>query len=171
MEITNTTNYDTRYLRRLFMACEKYASFWKMCTKDDSKYRTITIMYKKGFGVHGLAWINSHDIIMKLPKNPNNSCQAQSICRVYIHEIEHNSGKQHRQMAKCSKRKIDFWPDEETPRREPKEKPKINIIEKREAKARVSLKIWQTKLKRAKTGVKKYQAKVRYYEKRKAASN
>ncbi len=159
MEIENKTNYDIRYLRRLFMACEKFASFWKMCGPDDYKFRKIKIVTARCSRCSGYAWYDTYSIVLKLPKNSTGNI-TKRIAGIYIHEVEHNSGKHHKDMAKWHLRPVDFWPDEPLPLKVIKIKPKINIVEKRETKARASLKAWQTKLKRAKTGVKKYQAKV-----------
>ncbi len=170
MEIENKTNYDTRYLRRLFKACEKYTSFWKMSNLVDYKFRKVKVIYARCGRTSGYAGYNTYSIVLKIPKDTTRNI-THNIAQIYIHEVEHNSGKHHKNMAKWYLRPIDFWPNESLPLKVIKIKPKINIVEKREAKAKASLKAWQTKLKRAKTGVKKYQAKVRYYKKRKAASN
>lgn len=49
-------------------------------------------------------------------------------------------------------------------------KVKPNIVEMRATKAQAKLDEWERKAKRAKTFIKKYQRKVRYYQRKMAAS-
>ncbi len=171
MKIKNETQYDTRYLRRLFMACEKYAIFWKMCGPHSHKSRSIRVIKCKGQNVHGLAWYRTHSLVMKLPINPSKPISARKVAGVYIHEVEHNSGKHHREMADWWKRPIDFWPDEAVPMKVQKAKPKISAAAKRETQARKNLAAWQVKLARAKSFERKWRTKVRYYDRKAAAAN
>lgn len=73
-------------------------------------------------------------------------------------------------MTSAYKIDVSWWPDELVPVKQVVVKPKPNIIEVRAAKAQKKLDEWLRKTKRAKTLVKKYQRKVKYYEKKAAAS-
>jgi hypothetical protein len=161
MKITNKTQYDTRYLRRLFLACENHEG-------TNPKRRHVCVQPKSGGGVGGYAWYNSHSVVMKLS---GVKADARDVAQVYIHEVGHNLGLRHKDMAACKDIQIDFWPDEAVPLKAAKPtKPKPSIVEQRAAKAEAKLTEWTKKLNRAKTYVKKYQRKVRYYQKRRAAN-
>ncbi len=188
MRIENTTKYDTIYLRRLFLACEKHC-FNIYLRHGNSQRRRVTIMSHNTGWIGGWAWFNSYSVTIKLPANYTgkkripkwaskeyrNKCAkiqplpARRVAQVYLHELAHNFGLIHKQMIPATKIDVSWWPDESVPLKILKEKPKVNLIEMRAAKAQKKLDEWQTKLKRARTGVKKYQTKVRYYEKKTAA--
>ena len=162
MIVKNETNYDTRYLRRLFIACEKHEG----CRITNKKMRGRWVKIKKSRNrTSGYAWLNSTSIVMKLPPN----AKAIVVAQVYIHELGHNLGLRHNEMPPCDF-VIDFWPDELIPLKKVKAIQKRNIIEVRAEKAQKKLNEWTRKLNRAKTYVKKYQVKVRYYEKKQAAT-
>jgi len=159
MKITNKTNYDTNFLRKLFIAIEKHDG-------TNHKYREVEILKTSRKCVHGKAWYNSRYVNMYLP----NDVTSQQIARVYIHEVGHNLGLTHVEMVAIGSIDVSWLPDEMVPLKKPKlEKPKPNIIEVRTAKAQKKLKEWTRKEKRAKTFVKKYRQKVKYYEKKMAA--
>ena len=160
MKVINKTNYDTRYLRSLFIKCERHEG-------TNPKYREVTVYESKRRRVHGRAWIRSRYIDMYLPAEAN----IRSIARVYIHEVGHNLGLRHSQMIDINLIDTLWLPDETVPHKPIKtQKPKLNIVEIRATKAQKKLDEWNKKLSRAKIYVKKYQKKVKYYEKRKAAS-
>lgn len=185
MKIDNQTQYDTRYLRKLFIACEKKAG-------TNPKHRCVKVVYCKTGYIKGYAWIHSCSVVMKLPKRytghrtlpkwlrdkpqyqeylKEKPLPSRKVAQVYLHEVDHNYGLHHIDMARSSSITIDFWPDESIPLKQIKEKPKVNIIEVRATKARRKLDEWRCKMNRAKTFVKKYQRKVNYYERKMAASD
>jgi len=163
MKIKNETNYDTRFLHRLFMACEKHEG-------TRGKGREVKVKKKRGGGVAGCAWLYSRIVTMKLPSYQPH---ARIVGQVYIHEVGHNLGLRHKDMPSCNF-DMSWLPDEldcELPLKPAKPpKPKLNIVEVRAAKAQKKLDDWTKKLKRAKTFVKKYRKRVRYYKKKRAAS-
>jgi len=166
MKITNKTDYDTQYLRQLFIACEKHEG-------TNHKYRKVEILNKKGGGVSGRAWIRSRYVNMYLPSYNRgmDSANAHSVAQVYIHEVGHNLGLRHKDMASVSSIDVSWLPNESTPLKKSKiGKPKPSIIEIRARRAQKKLDEWTKKLNRAKNLVKKYRTKVKYYEKKKAAS-
>ena len=177
MKVINKTNWDTKYLRSLFLECEKHI-FQTYLVHGERKDRHIIIKYKKGKYVAGYAWFHSNSIVMKLPRlistrygcKITNTINARSIARVYLHEVGHNIGLAHKQMGNIKNIDVSWCSDEIIPQKATKQKPKKNIIGERAVKAQKKLDEWTKKLNRAKTYVKKYQKKVRYYEKKMAAS-
>ena len=107
MKITNKTDYSTRHLRKIFLACEKNEG-------TDPKHRDVEVRYGCDSGGRGYAWYNSNSVVMKLPKmKKDGSCQAEihNVARVYIHEVGHNLNLKHREMMKWWLIPIDFIED------------------------------------------------------------
>ncbi len=163
MKVINNTNYDTRYLRSLFIKCEKHEG-------TNYKYRQVTIKSNSStWRIGGYAWYNSGSIVIKLPKKEAN---IRRIAQVYIHEVGHNLGLHHKDMPFSNAIDVSWLPlDVNAPfKKSEAQKPKPNIIEVRATKAQKKLDEWTKKMSRAKTFVKKYRTKVKYYEKKMAAS-
>jgi len=167
MKIKNKTDYNTQFLRRLFMVCEKHEG-------TEGKGRVVMVEKTWRAGIHGKAWYNSGFVTIYLPPGKYGP-HSSTLVQIYIHEVGHNLGLHHKDM-------IDWWsintswlPNDlncPIPLKVSKPpKPKPNIVEVRTAKAHKKLDEWEHKLSRAKTFVKKYRTKVRYYEKKMAASN
>jgi len=178
MKVINKTDYDTRYLRSLFIKCEKHEG-------TNHKYRNVKVIYAHTYWVGGYAWYNSRSVVMKLPKrrtikmtnyHPGDKkievgVSNQRIAQTYIHEVGHNLGLHHKDMPRSSTIDVSWLPDEFIPLKKSKAaKPKPNIVEVRAIKAQKKFDEWSKKLARAKTFVKKYRAKVKYYERKTAAS-
>lgn len=171
MQIENKTIYDTRYLRRLFIACEKHEG-------TDSRHRRVTIKYhRRQDGLaHGYAWLNSCSVVMTMPHpgNLNNrypvcTPSAHRVAKIYIHEVGHNMNLNHKEMDNLYSFAIDFWPDEQIPVKQIAAKPKPNIIEVRAGRAQVKLGKWIARERRAAKAVKKYRRQVNYYQTKMAA--
>ncbi len=177
MKVTNQTNYDTRYLRSLFTKCEKHEG-------TNYKYRNVKVIYSRSGRIGGYAWYNSHSVVMKLPKrqaiktinyytrkkgSEEHGAWSHSVAQVYIHEVGHNLGLHHKDMPSSETINISWLSNEICPLKKINPS-KPNIIEARAAKAQKKLNEWVKKLNRAKTYAKKYQKKVKYYEKKMAAS-
>jgi len=161
MKVINKTNYDTRYLRSLFIKCEKHEG-------TNHKYRQVKVIYHKTYWVGGYAWYNSHSVVMKLP---HDKCLTKSVAQTYLHEVGHNLGLHHKEMPSSGSIDVSWLPNETVPFKKLRPpKPKQSIIEVRTKHAQKKLEEWNKKLVRAKTFVRKYQRKVKYYEKKMVAS-
>lgn len=174
MKIDNKTDYSTRHLRKIFLACEKNEG-------TDPKPREIKVIYTRGGATSGYAWYNSNRVVIKLPrpkKQYNNLASIHRVARVYIHEVGHNLNLRHKEMIHwwdieidfLEAGRVDFKSVALTPKKEAvkkTQKPKKSAAEKNEEKARKKLAEWEKKLNRSKTFVKKYQKKVKYYDKKK----
>lgn len=110
MKVTNHTNYDTQYLRSLFIKCEKHEG-------TNYKYRQVEVLNKRGGGVSGRAWLNSRYINMYLPngRGPGFSPKSHSVAQVYIHEVGHNLGLRHKDMASVDLIDMSWLADELIP--------------------------------------------------------
>jgi len=179
MKLLNKTLYDGHYLRRLFLECEKHI-FAVYLKHAEEPGRQIVVEYHKGknnHGVRGHAWYHSRTIHIQLPRprkefgSTGLKVSARDVATTYLHEVGHNMGLRHKQMGKWWNIDTSWWPDEITPLKAIKQKPKQNIIEFRAAKAQRKLDEWKSKVKRANKLVKKYSDKVRYYEKKMSAFN
>jgi len=168
MKITNKTDYSTRQLRKIFMACEKNEG-------TNPKNRNIEVIYGRSKGVRGYAWYNSNSVVIKLPKmKKDNSNQANihQLARVYIHEVGHNLNLRHKEMMKWWLMPVDFLEEGKVEFKSVALGPKKEIVKKsavktREEKAKKKLAEWEKKFNRAKTFVAKYKKKVKYYNKKK----
>ena len=113
MKINNKTNYDTRYLRKLFLACEKRI-FQTYLIHGESKHRYIAVKTHRACRVGGYAWYNSKSIVITLPppvsihlgkiKTPN-TVSARRVAQVYLHEVGHNLGLKHKQQIRIVSKK------------------------------------------------------------------
>jgi len=178
VKVVNKTKWDTKYLKKLFLECEKHIFNTYLVHGEAKKDRHVTVKTHRTYWVGGYAWYHSHSIVIKIPPpvsvhlgniKTENAFSARRVAQVYLHEVGHNIGLMHKQMVPSSKIDVSWWPDENIPLKITKEKPKVNLIEVRAAKAQKKLDEWTKKLNRAKTFVKKYQGKVRYYEKKAVA--
>jgi hypothetical protein len=169
MRIQNKTHYDTKYLRRLFAACERHEGIKHIG-------RIVNVVRANRSWVSGYAYVHGISLTMRLPKD----ALTDSIARVYIHEVGHNQGLRHSDgMIDICKIDVDWLKEDKylgvdykeiVPQIEKKVKPKRNVTEKRAEIATKHLNEWQRKLKRAQTAVAKYKKQVHYYEKRMAAA-
>lgn len=171
MKIDNKTNYSTRHLRNIFLACERNEG-------TDPKHREVKVTYTQGGATVGYAWYNSNRVVIRLPrpkKQYDNLASIHRVARVYIHEVGHNLNLKHKEMMHWWDIEIDFLEAGRVefksvalkPKKEAVKKIKKSAVENNEEKARKKLAEWEKKMNRAKNLVKKYQKKVKYYDKKK----
>jgi len=141
MKITNKTEYSTRHLRKIFIACEKNEG-------TDYTKRQVEVRYKKGSKVAGYAWYNSYSVVIKLPK-PKYKTDIHQLAKVYIHEIGHNLNLRHKEMAHWWDISIDFLEPGDVELRTVAS-PKKSKAEINEEKVRKKLAEWENKFNRAK---------------------
>ena len=159
MKITNKTRYDGRYLRKLFLECER--------REGTTGRRDVQIIEIKGQNVYGRASLYRPWVLMKLPKNHDVS--ARTVAQVYIHEVGHNQSLRHKEMMKWWKIDVSWWPDENVPLKTQKEKPKRDLVLERSKKALAQFEKWDKIYRRAIKKRGHYKQKVNYYHKKLAA--
>lgn len=164
MKIQNTSDYDTRDLRRLFIACEKHAGIDYQC-------RRVKVRRSHSSRIHGRAWFHSGFVQMMLPSPKHGPLMRRRVAQIYIHEADHCLQLHHPEMIDYDQINVT-WLDDGPLRERPVRQPKLKrpLVERRAEHAAQKLADWQKKLRRAKTGVAKWQKKVRYYERRAAAA-
>jgi hypothetical protein len=185
MKIKNSTVWDTADLRRVFAAVLTQSN--KVEGNFPSKRLKIDVVYTKGGGYSGCAWLHTGRMTIRVPRPRAATSLALfgptevdvfSLAWLFEHELAHCRGFKHDQMG-C----LNNWPTAErrkemypcvagmkiglAPVKPAKPKPDAQAV--RHAAAVAQLMRWKTKAKRAATGVKKAQARVRYYERVAAA--
>ena len=90
MKITNETEYSTRDLRRIFLACENNEG-------TDPSFRNVKVVYNRINRISGYAWYNSNSVVIRLPKL-RYLTDIHVLAKVYIHEVGHNLNLRHREM-------------------------------------------------------------------------
>lgn len=172
MRITNETEWSTLDLRRLIVAA---------CRADgvDARRMTVVISTARGSGCSGLAWLNSHRMVLRLPAPAPgqlllDSATRSNLARVAMHELAHCRGITHAEMdpelRRCGDGVQVAWADgiKIAARERPKSAPR-NVVAERAEHAAKMLARAERRLKLARTIEKRWRAKVRYYERRAAA--
>jgi predicted Zn-dependent protease with MMP-like domain len=175
MKIKNETQWDTKDLKKLFTeVCKQMGETTK---------RTIEVkISKKRFGLshyHGLGSCSRNWVELRIP---DTHCIVGSdgrdqilelehpdsikIAQILIHEIGHNQGLVHKEMANCWDIDCD-WANQFIINKK-FEKPKIEINLKQQRYKLVIKRLTEkeTKMKRLIKQIKKLQAKKKYYEKK-----
>lgn len=167
--LRNETRYDTRSLRKLFLAGIKRNGLKIPGFARYNEYVALVQYSARAGIVSGQATVGGPQhigswMLLRLPRNPS-TASTRLISYVMDHEFGHNLGLRHRAMKRTWRDHEDwaaayplkFAPLKEKPHEDPKEKRRASI-EKR-------LKSWATKLKRAQTAIKKLTAQQRRYDK------
>jgi hypothetical protein len=172
MRIVNKTKWCTEDLRRVFVKCCEVRGV------DQSRY-VVEVVSARGRALHGLGSYTRPWVRMKVPPKFERfgavgevvevldhlpEWAMESLAKIFLHEVDHTLGLQHRDMADLWEFTVD-WVKEYSVGREPvKEKPKVDLVVKRSEHAQKMLARHQKVLKRTQTLVSKWKAKVRYYE-------
>lgn len=169
LRFANETDFDTRALRKLTLAClKRYAD-------NDRVWRVnVRVQRKNGLRV-GQAWINSGKWEVLIPQGTT-KISGRWFAHIAQHEIRHCQGvRGERDMAKwATMHESHFdWADAHDMRIKEKEiKAKVPLQQKRAEHAQRMLDKHERRLKAQQRIVRKWRDKVSYYEKvtaRKAA--
>lgn len=170
MSLTNNTRYDGRVLRRLIQWCIQYEG------AEGRAAKRVTVVYATR-GPSGAATVNGSWVKLRLGRG---SCDGRDAARVLIHEIGHNLGLKHREMAYAWTLPLVNFPEDLAVLRErpvPERKPAatgLPLAERKLAHVRAKLAEWEAKERAAAKRVKHWRQKVRYHtkdtERRRAAS-
>ena len=155
MELINRTGWRSDDLRSFFYACCKRAGY-------DTKRRVEVITSRSPWRVRGLASVGGRWIKMLLPDEP---FELKLMAQVFIHELDHNAGLNHEDMVKSYNIDASWANSLMLRKKEPKAKPKRDIIKERSDHAEKMLQAWERKLNLAKTKQKLWAGKAAYYSK------
>jgi hypothetical protein len=175
MKVINTTIYNTADLRKLF-----YRVAEDELDTHQRKNLTIRVEYSRRRNglMSGYAYYHGRDMTLRLPKPPK-KMDLPTLAHLTAHEFAHIRGVRHRSMTHS---KLYDWgkgweehyayatnfPVRVT--EAPQKPTTLTIMSQRYLHAQAALKRNQSKLKRQTTIVKKWAAKVKYYEKKMAAT-
>ena len=170
MRIHNNTAYRTADLRKFFLAGIR--------SMGAESNKEIHVHYSRGSvhrgrATYGQPGVQGSWIAMWLPRDPA-KLQLSTFARVFEHEVSHNLGVRHQDMSdnvRYCRGALPKWAEGlELTFQAPKPKPKVDLVEKREAHARKMEAKWLKKLVAAQRVHRKWKLKVRYYERRQAAA-
>ncbi len=186
MRLVNNTNWDSSDLKKLCLAVIK-----KVGARGVTKYVTVetatgrfTTQQKDAKNLYsGRASISGGWIVMRVPQPMRNICvgfanhgyayekRPEKFCverfaQVLEHEIGHNLGLRHDNMASSWKLSVGYVKDFVVNPKKIIMKVKQNLVEKRRNHAESMLKMAATRLKRARTLHDKWKKKVKYYASR-----
>jgi len=150
MKIENVTKYKTSDLRRIFLAVQKHTGI--------TKTQHVRVEPTRRHGVHGRAQVAGNWILMCLP---GKNVHAVTVARVFWHEMQHNAGLRHDDMASCWNFDCSFadgMPIGTRAKRQRVKPPKIEWARKKLAQHKAALK-------RETTLVRKWERRLKRYEK------
>jgi hypothetical protein len=177
MKIVNETKWATGDLKALTLAVLKHSG--------QSAPRMLIVRTSKGY-VHGRAPLNSrHNVKMFIPRtmkttkvmgSDGRSFQTaevqrefpvESYAQVLIHEVGHNDGLNHKEMASIGKIPIpEAILAMKVEPKASKPKPRVDYVAKRRLHALVMLRWYEGRLKRTEQAVKRWARKVKYYQRK-----
>ena len=159
-KLNNETHFSGRDLRKLFNA-----GFIARGVDGDRRRRyTVKVNYAKQHrSPSGCAWLSTPSLVVHIPKP---GCDITALAQVFVHELDHTLGLRHREMAHCWTMPVEWSEGFSLGIVQPKQKPKVPVVEQRAAKARMLLAKHEKKLATEKRLVAKYRVKVRYYDKK-----
>ena len=185
MKVINSTEYQTKDLKKIFIECCKIKL-------DSWKYLKIEVSYTKSRWITGsVPYYGGNKVEIFLPRNPIDKEYIEAkwteprpyaylnfrrvLAWVFIHELFHTLGRHHRGMIGnyYNKWKSGYLSDPEKMswvndlplrKKEIKTKPKEDLQLKRYERILAMLKDKKSKLKRLQNQIKKWTQKKRYYE-------
>lgn len=160
MRIRNETHWNTEDLRKLF------AAGFKAEGVKHKRYLVRVKYARQQRWCSGMAGLYSRWMHLRIPKS---NVPLVDLARVFVHELGHCLGLQHKEMANCRSIDVPWAGGIQVRKAEVKPvapKPKVDVKLVRFEKAQKMLAKHQAKLQREEKLVKKWRAKVKYYEKR-----
>jgi len=165
MKIINKTTYKTTDLKRFLMAGHK--------AHGADTQKVVRVVWSRHNTHWGCATYSGSRMTLTIPKGDLNMAK---LALVFEHELAHNLGLRHKEMDEET-----MWGMHRHPLQMPewaaglelgqKEEPsKMDPAAIRETHARKMLEQWEKKLKTAKCQRQKWALKVRYYDRKTAAS-
>jgi len=173
LKVVNKSKRETKAMRKLFSAC--LAEVRKTDNNKNMRNMRVTVTTGRNGAVSGYAYYNSNIIRMRIPPSAPEGL-SRRVARVFLHEVGHCLGKKHFRgvtFENCFEPFICGINDERFPlpfMEEKKAVTKADIVTTRFARAVANLHRAESRLKRARTLHKKWADKVKYYEKKMAAS-
>jgi len=158
LKIENHTDYYTSDLRRLFRKCmeQEGVTNCKVIVRNSQAQTNY---------VHGEARVNGVHVWMFLPEDADK--KIDSVAQVFIHELHHNLGLQHREMIELQLIDVSYVAGMKLRKRVPQvnQKPEKSLQEKRYEKALKMKEKYEKQIKQKQALLKKWNKKVKYYEK------
>ena len=144
---------------------------------------TVEVRYARGGDIGGYGWYHQRKIKMCIPKHESQwhpirgskptpygftPSRIKTFAQVVIHELGHNQGLRHAEMASWTGIEVS-WSEGMTIRRA-EEKKKVDKVAQREATARAKVEEYEKKIKRHQHLLKKWKGKVAYYDRKNRAA-
>lgn len=185
MKVINSTEYQTRDLKKIFIECCKIKL-------DSWKNLRVEVSYTKSRWITGnVPYYRGEKVEIFLPRNPLDKEYIEArwpdprpyaylnfkrvLAWVLIHELYHTLGRDHREMMGnyynkwksgylSNPEKMNWVDDLPLRKKGIKVKPKVDLQLKRYERILVMLKDKKSKLKRLQNQIKKWSQKRKYYE-------
>jgi len=167
MKVVNKTKWNTMDLRKIFCRCLKKDEKAEGKLYQRKRLTVHVHARRQNRGVcSGEATYNGIWIQINIPKDMNERL-IESICYVFLHELQHTRGYHHGQFSEIVLRDMAkvIAPDYTLTKTIEVKKEAPDIQQIRYDRAVINLKKAETRFKRAKTIYKKWTLKVKYYEK------
>lgn len=192
LHLKNETDWNTADLKRFVRAALRYLG-----VSEDRNVRITNRRSLDAIGASGCAYLNSRSMTVRLPRpiyrativgddgareewrrrEVMHEVDLRDFAYVFLHELEHNLGLEHRQMRR-SRKVFTPWlaglvvrakAEKAKPAPLPAGERRALTREAREAKARQRLALWERKMRLAKTKVAAWRRKVARYDRIQAA--
>ena len=190
MKLVNSSVWNTKQLRAVLNSIIVFSSFPKEKLRyleiENAKKTANT--YNMNNAIHGTAYRWEHRINIRIPiglfivaqgsdglshkewqpLDELNPEQTKVVARVLLHELDHLRGLDHKDMINWWDADVDFVGERtimRKPIKEIKVLPKVDLVEKRKAKAIIMLEKIEKKLTQLEKLKVKWERKVKYYVK------
>ncbi len=190
ISLVNRTDYNSRDLRAIFAAVLK--QYHRSHAKPERVNVVCEYRRKRDGFCGGYGWYDSYRMKIMLPKEPKDLVYAgivvlkaeervsqsngdytlvQRVARTFHHELDHLRGLRHSEMKPDRKRELPDLTGFQLRHRAPKKEAEVDRSpDAKIERLRARMKRWESKKKRAETAIKTITRKIRYYERRAAAT-